>query len=910
MKTIINKKHIDQMKGNHLYRIGMLFLISALLAGCKGEKQFITDAGFRKQVQEDLRAKREALSEGNLFEVLDRDTLGSEERGALEFLYAYMTLPDIVDYSGDFYLQNVRESFKAREEMAWGKDVPELLFRHFVLPIRVNNENLDSSRMVFYAELKERVAGMTMKEAALEVNHWCHEKATYSPSDPRTRSPLATVKNALGRCGEESTFTVAALRAVGIPARQVYTPRWAHTDDNHAWVEVWVDGKWYFIGACEPAAELNDAWFNSSVVRAMLTHTRVFGRYEGPEEKLLSTANYTEINCIDNYAPTEMIELTVVDKSGKPVSGAEVRFCIYNYAEFYPVVTKKSDDKGAASLRVGKGDMLVWAAKDGLFGYAISQAEGRKPLMITLDTYESQPEFVDFKIVPPKGDPIPTTCSPQQINENDARLLHEDSIRMAYEATFKTAEQSAALASELGVDAKALTAIMQTSRGNHGDIEGFLRKVNTGKDRLRAMDLLQTISHKDLTDTPESLLLTLFNDMSLPEGEAAGGEAYRHHLRYVASPRIYTEMLSSFVPTLKGILPAEEQSAMREDPARLVNWVSANIKLDTLYNTQYTTITPAGVWRAKRADLRSMGIFFVALARTLQIPARYDEVTGKIQYSKSLTPLQWTDVNLRENKSVQKEMGTMTMDYTPTALAPNPNYYSRFTVAEVQPSGSVRTLYYDENEATDIKTLFAHPKETAAGRYFLVSGTRMASGSVLCRIRKFEIESGKTTNVPLELLRDSTDVQVIGSINAEQLYHDISASAGENRTLLSTTGRGYFAMAILGAGQEPTNHALKDLEKVKAELEQWGRKFILLFPDADGYKRYKPADFPALPSTVVFGWDIQGDNARMIQQATNLPNTTTLPIVVIADSFGRVVFVRQGYTIGLGEQMMQVIRQL
>lgn len=52
--------------------------------------------------------------------------------------------------------------------------------------------------------------------------------------------------------GEESTFLVAALRSVGIPARQVYTPRWAHTDDNHAWVEAWADGKWYFLGACEP----------------------------------------------------------------------------------------------------------------------------------------------------------------------------------------------------------------------------------------------------------------------------------------------------------------------------------------------------------------------------------------------------------------------------------------------------------------------------------------------------------------------------------------------------------------------------------------------------------------------------------------------------------------------------------
>ena len=42
----------------------------------------------------------------------------------------------------------------------------------------------------------------------------------------------------------------------------------------------------------------------------------------------------------------------------------------------------------------------------------------------------------------------------------------------------------------------------------------------------------------------------------------------------------------------------------------------------------------------------------------------------------------------------------------------------------------------------------------------------------------------------------------------------------------------------------------------------------------------------------------------------NLPNADTLPIFVIADTFGRVVFVSQGYTIGLGEQMLKVIHKL
>ena len=33
---------------------------------------------------------------------------------------------------------------------------------------------------------------------------------------------------------EESAFLVSALRSVGIPARQVYVPRWSHCGDNHA----------------------------------------------------------------------------------------------------------------------------------------------------------------------------------------------------------------------------------------------------------------------------------------------------------------------------------------------------------------------------------------------------------------------------------------------------------------------------------------------------------------------------------------------------------------------------------------------------------------------------------------------------------------------------------------------------
>ena len=346
-----------------------LAAIAALMCSCgTKDAHFITDEAYRAQVDADFKAKKELLPRGDLFAVFDQD-LTTAEREALQFLYAYMPISDVTDVDGQIYLDAVRTAFAARQEMPWGKDIPEREFRHFVLPVSVNNEDIDSARTVFYKELKARVSNMTLRDAILEINHWCHEKVVYQPSDPRTSSPLATVKTAYGRCGEESTFTVAALRSVGIPARQVYTPRWAHTDDNHAWVEAWVDGKWHFLGACEPEPVLDLAWFNAPASRGMLMHTKVFGRYDGPEDVMSRNNMYTIINITDNYAPTSRIDVSVVDGDGNPAEGATVEYKVYNYAELFTVARKTADSEGKSFLTAGNGDMVIWASRYGHFGY-------------------------------------------------------------------------------------------------------------------------------------------------------------------------------------------------------------------------------------------------------------------------------------------------------------------------------------------------------------------------------------------------------------------------------------------------------------------------------------------------------------------------------------------------------------
>ena len=157
-------------------------------------------------------------------------------------------------------------------------------------------------------------------------------------------------------------FAVAALRAVCIPARQVYTPRWAHTDDNHAWVEVWIDGKWHFLGACEPEPELDVAWFNAPASRGMLMNANALGCYDGPEEVLDAGRLYTQINVTENYTLTDTARVRVIDIHSNPVSGATVMFMLYNYGEFFPIAKKSRTIKDVPALHL-EGETLWYGLR-------------------------------------------------------------------------------------------------------------------------------------------------------------------------------------------------------------------------------------------------------------------------------------------------------------------------------------------------------------------------------------------------------------------------------------------------------------------------------------------------------------------------------------------------------------------
>lgn len=871
---------------NRIILMFAVVLSVVMLPAC--QSHFISDGQVRKSVHEAFEARRAHFTQGDIFDIFEQE-LTTEEREAMEFLYASMSSADMGDYTGEYFLDNVRMSLRAREELAWGEVVPEDLFRHFVLPVRVNNERMDEFRMVYYDSLRMRVEGLSLHDAALEVNHWCHERATYVPSDSRTSSPMATILTAEGRCGEESTFAVSALRAVGIPARQVYTPRWAHTDSNHAWVEVWIDGKWYFMGACEPEPALNVAWFNQPAARAMLMHTRVYGDYHGPEDVIQKSECYTEINVIDNYAPMRNSVVTVVDAEGKAVEGATVEFKIFNYGEYTTVVTLPTNAEGKVSLHMGLGDMLIWASYEGSFGFGKLAGEA---ITVKLDKKEGDIFEFEEDMTPPVPGDIPVELTDEAIAKNKERLAEEDAIRLGYKATFMTAEKCADYTPR---EQDLLIGAM----GNWRDVKAFIDS-KSGAERERAVALLGAISRKDLHDTSLAVLEDAF-------ASVAPAELTSEYVRYILNPRIESEFLQPYRKQIRAALTP----AIGENPAAadIIAWVKDNIALCDEYNPISLQTTPAGVLRIRMADKASRNRFFVAACRTFGIAARMGAMSGYPQY---MNDGEWVDVVLDGVVAEQQATkGAIRTIYDPKIVPaiPNPNYYSHCSICRIE-NGQCRTIRFDvdtENDlgATADPSLLARKIQLDEGYYMLTTGNRMASGKVLARSVTFNVKDDEVQDIKMVLRPANDDIGVIGSMDAEKLY--LPEGAERETSLLSTVGRGYFIVAVMGTSDEPTNHVSRGLASIADVLAQWNRPMVVLHASKEDSAKYNREMLGEVKAH--FGVDVDDKVRSMICSGCN-STSKTLPVVAICDSFGRVVYFSQGYNTSLADQLKSVIHKL
>ena len=732
-------------------------------------------------------------------------SLCSEEEALLiKFFYGTMPLRDAGEYPFEIFLSYVRHALWLRKTIDWCKKLPEDLFVHDVLYYRINSEDISDCRSFFYEQLKDRIVGLDEYQAAVEINYWCVEHATYEMADDRTAGPMTMYRSGKGRCGEESTFTVTALRSVGLAARQVYTPRWAHCDDNHAWVEVWVNGEWHFLGACEPEEKLDRGWFTGPAGQALLIHSRTFGDYAaGKREEVIGRDGAVVChNVTASYTKTRKLRIQVRKQDNTSAAHAQVSVEILNMAEYFPAAVLETDEQGETSIRLGLGDIRLQARSEGKFveRYCNLAEDGVETAdvdcAVTLVLKDSEAGMKDaLSGVSACGWHFAKLCAPKEVVVRESVLSEEEASRGAQRLA------DAAKLREERFDQLTRHAIavhpeeeerMRVAGENAEELTAFLEK-DDNPDRKKLLDSLTKKDNKDLRAE------VLEDHLSAKRGSWSEDI----HVQDLLCPRIWLEEIGAYRSYICSVLTAQEQEAFVSNPELIWNYVNQNIT--DIPEEEYNTLcaSPIGCLKLKMGSAVSRTILFIAICRSLNIPARLDKSL--------MLPEYWADGAFHVPISrAQASKGTLLLRNIP---GKEWIYAQHWTLGRLE-----KDHFVTMNHAG-----LVFEKETLelllpVGIYRLIAVKRLLNGDQEAAELLFAIEKEKQTELYMPDFEKTDGVMpwekasVLDEIQSCLLRDIVLQRADGTLSSLEKLVSGKRSiLAFLEIGAEPTEHVLNEV---------------------------------------------------------------------------------------------------
>lgn len=796
------------------------------------------------------------------------DRTAPEKQRAAEFLRTHLPLSDLECYENSMFLSFIEHALALRKNAPWCAELDEEIFFHYVLFPRVNDEDLSFHRDIFRDALWDRIRDLpTTAEKVLEVNRWCHEMASYEMQDDRTASPLTVYRCGSGRCGEESAFLVSALRSVGIAARQVYAPRWAHCDDNHAWVEALCDGTWRFLGACEPEPILDRGWFNSPASRALLVHSRAFGEANHPlhGEKINTEWGITWFNQTSRYAFTRRRTLRAeVDGQSAP---ALFHIQVLNESSFHTIATLHANAHGEASIELGDGDFRIFA-RCGAYGCECDSGSD-DTIVLPLqemsfygnDRSDSAWREADY-------------FAPPDAPRNSAPLNAAQKQQRAAVLADGREKREARIAAMLPADAENSPNydLLRAARGNAAVVAAFL-----SSDREKREKLLRTLSEKDLRDVTEDLLLSHLH-FTTPQDDLPD-EIY---FPYVLSPRIAIEPLTPWREELQRLMTEEEKAKWRKDPLAL--WSDLFARHDRIPLRFYRNLvhTPAAAFRSNQCTRRSIDLLFVAILRTLGVPARLSAQDGVPEYYLSGI---WHKTEELCNTTLLLHTGE------------NAVYRQNWTLSRWE-MGEWTLLHPENAEWTDGALTLSLP----AGCYRLITSVRMPNGNQFSAMREIVLCPGDKKHS--DLLFRSYSLADLLRCQRLPIMSAVTLEGGEISDICRTGDRPVL-LFWLEEGGEPTEHILNELIGMRDAFgaASFDIRFLLRSREALQQRTLARA-LEEMPFVRVLFDDWAYDLEMTARHLTCDPDTP--PLAVICDKNGNAVYGMSGYSVGAAELLLRI----
>ena len=829
------------------------------------------------KLTEKLGADREPLK--TICEKLDG--CGRDLGLAMKYLYVTAPYSDLVNYSFEDIQDFAGHGLFLYNTLERVKELPEEMFLNYILDHRVNEEEVLPCRTLFWNELKDRIEGKNAKDAAIEVNYWCAEEATYHSGDDRTLPALTVYRRGYGRCGEESVFLVNALRSVGIPARQVYVPRWSHCDDNHAWVELWCDGKWYFTGACEPLMILNKGWFTNASSRAMMVHSRLFDLFPAEGEDVIGKEGAAVmLNQTARYAKVKTVSVKVLDKTGAPVKGAQVQFQVLNMGEYFPIAKAETDENGTVSLVTGLGSVRVLAFLPGMEGFAQADLDTRALGEISLTLTGEAVEAEDWRavdVIAPVDTPVnPDMPTPEQKAEGTRRMNEANKIRKEKKENWVNPELTAFLAGE---DEKELRQAMVDvlSEKDRTDcvcsvLEEHLEYGKRYAKEFKTKSGAEECGEKEMDGTP-------------------GAEnGYNLYINYVLNPRVEDELLRPYRKGMLSFFTEEQKVAFHANPAEIWNYIQAHItaypdnERETVMETPYECLV-SGI-----GTERSQKVLFVAIARTLGIPARLNPDNKVMEY--------WAMDHFVPVLKQQEGGAVLILKKEADAVW---NYYQNWTMGRLVGNEYVSLNLTGRSWEGDTLELALIP-----GTYRIITTNRLPNGNQFAWEKTFIIKEGEKLEETLHL-REAQLGDMLERISLPEFK--VKDADGNQVTCADLTKGGKKILMWLEESREPTEHILNEMLEHAEKFHKFENSISFMIRTQEAKQDPLLAKVLKIFPNVSVYYDSFEENIELLGRRMYV-DPDKLPLILVTNGESVGIYATSGYNVGTGDMLIRIMEEV
>lgn len=806
-----------------------------------------------------------------------------DKRLLMEFYYSYMPYDDIGDCGCGLLEKFADFGLSLLQNLSWADRIPETVLFNDLLHYRVDAEKIEDCRESLFNSLKGRVTGMNMTQTALAVNEWCAEHVAVSSGEYAGASPLGVLKAARGGSREAAVLAVSAMRSVGIPARVVYTPAWAHSDGGHSWVEAWCENGWSAMEACVPDQVLDRDWFNARTSRAMLVLTRSYLPAEGEES--FAGGRFRFLNLTERYAEARPFVVTVLE--GIPVEGVQVRFEVTNRSGMELLAVLTTDENGRAELTLGRGGVHIHAVKGGRFlEEFVDTAETD---FVTLDfscAYRTEPvQAAEFVM---KAPPAGTQAGQPETEAQTARRLSEiswiDQARKEYASGFYQGEPAERLAAH-SAEPERVTEILKAAKGNFEEIYNFIMQRFEARSLGLKLSLLESLPEQDLCQVRAE---ELFEDFyaSLQYLEQTDGELFGP---YIQCPRIGREPLVPYRSLLISNVGAYAKK-LAQNPVLIWEYIKLNFKGYENENN-LTVGTPAGMLTSHFADERGRRVEFCAACRAFGVPARLNPVFSNAEY---YTKGEFRNVEI---PPLQKEGNAW------LALAGGEDswrYREDWSVARLE-RGVYRTLSFNRPEFINGKLELT----LKDGNYRLITAERTPAGRIYGKKYCFHLTMGESKTIRIEKSAvAATDLLEQVKLPPFRLYS--LQYAGKS---VETITKGKTAVLFwLKCGQAETDRLLNDLVLSRSLLNSLKCKMI--FVVTDHTVMVDPALVRArkcLPGAAIYCSNFEVSAVPVAQWL--FLNQDVLPLTVVVHA-NQAVYGFAGYRSGIPELLSGIMEHI